>query len=213
HVHYTEYAPPVLRPPSPASSVGTTYGPDQTSFSDSEYRLSQPAFEQKWEEKIQLNMPRKEELDADQDPLLTIPRAAGPAVPIAERKIVLHDRVMLSLRAAVAQLEENELFEQALLRGSQAGLETQPSTNDVDVLLRSMMGPGLNINAGPHMGMSTAPHRGPRPPTAGSGMTNGPWNNFGKATGVDRRESVVASGDNMLSETTVGKRSRNGSSR
>ena len=68
-----EYAPPVLRVPSPTSSVGTTYGPDQTSFSDTE--LSQPAFENKWLAKLNLNKPRKEEEEADEDPLILRPKS------------------------------------------------------------------------------------------------------------------------------------------
>lgn len=54
-------------------------------------------------------------------------------------RTVLYDHVMGNLRQAVAQLEENELFEQTLRRGSQAALQIQPSTNDIDALMRSMM--------------------------------------------------------------------------
>lgn len=68
--HHPEYAPPVLRAPSPASSVGTTYGPDQTSFSDSEHQISQVAFERKWLAKLNLDKPRKEEEEANENPLL-----------------------------------------------------------------------------------------------------------------------------------------------
>ena len=71
---------------------------------------------------------------------------------------MLYDHVMGNLRQAVAQLEENELFEQTLRRGSQAALQIQPSTNDIDTLMRSMMGPSMKITAGrPHMGVSVAP--------------------------------------------------------
>jgi len=69
--HHTEYAPPVLRAPSPASSIGTTYGEDQTSFSDSE--LSQGSFEKKWEELLWLGFAGVEGQSANRDPLL--PRA------------------------------------------------------------------------------------------------------------------------------------------
>lgn len=54
-------------------------------------------------------------------------------------RTVLYDHVMGNLRQAVAQLEENELFEQTLRRGSRAALQIQPSTNDIDTLMRSMM--------------------------------------------------------------------------
>lgn len=68
--HHPEYAPPVLRAPSPASSVGTTYGPDQTSYSDSEHQISQVAFEKKWLAKLDLDKPRKEEEEANESPLI-----------------------------------------------------------------------------------------------------------------------------------------------
>jgi hypothetical protein len=54
HVHSPTYASPVLRAPSPASSLGTSYAPDATSFSDTETELSRSAFERKWEDKLRL---------------------------------------------------------------------------------------------------------------------------------------------------------------
>lgn len=85
HTHYTQYADPVVRHPSPASSVGTTYGADQTSLNDSE--LSQAAFERKQESEIALHLQRDEELKAAQDPLLTISLAGGKPVRYGERKL------------------------------------------------------------------------------------------------------------------------------
>jgi len=141
-----EYANPVIhRMPSPTSSVGTVYGLDETALSDSEYKLSDSAFARKCEEQMELYMPRKEETEADQDPLLTIPQSGGMPLRISERELdhveerLLYDHVMGNLRQAVAQIEENELFEQTLRRGSQAALQIQPSTNDIDTLMRSMM--------------------------------------------------------------------------
>ncbi len=64
----TEYASPVLRAASPASSVGTVYGPDQTSFSDSD--LSPFRFQVKYDAQIGLGEPRREEVLANLDPLL-----------------------------------------------------------------------------------------------------------------------------------------------
>lgn len=71
--HVTEYAPPVIRAASPASSVGTAYGVDQTAFSDSEGYLDQTAFERKWEERLGLGEPRAEEAIANRPPLLIRP--------------------------------------------------------------------------------------------------------------------------------------------
>jgi hypothetical protein len=76
--HHTEYAPPVLRAPSPASSVGTAYAEDQTSFSDSEHQLSQAAFEKKWEGRLELGKPRREEEIANISPLIPRPPPGSP---------------------------------------------------------------------------------------------------------------------------------------
>lgn len=119
--------------------------------------------------------------------------------------IAAFDRIMASLRAEVAKLQEDELFEQILLRGSKAALEAQPVTNDIDALMRSMMGPSLNIS-GPHMGKTDGV------PKTGHEIVNGPWNNFGEPASRERRESLLAA-DSFLSGTTAGKRSRNGTSR
>lgn len=130
------------------------------------------------------------------------------------QRIVMYERVMASLRAEVAQLRENELFEQILRRGSKAALDVQPVTGDIDALMRSMMGPSMDLNKGPQMGIvptPTEPSRAP-PPTTGPGITNGPWNNFGEPSEAERRYSTL-SAENILSGTTAGKRSRNGTSR
>lgn len=59
HTGDPAYASPVIRAPSPASSVGTAYGADESTQSDSE--LSPEAFEQKWSSKLKLDGPRIEE--------------------------------------------------------------------------------------------------------------------------------------------------------
>jgi len=149
-----EYADPVIREPSPASSVGSVYGPDQTASSDTESVLDQPAFERKWEERLDLRRATREEELADADPLL--PR---PATAMEER--VLFERVVRSLRMRVEELEENELFEQTMLRGSQAGLEEQSIPKDIDALMLSMMTASAPVAADS---------------SANATVTDGPWN-------------------------------------
>jgi hypothetical protein len=119
---------------------------------------------------------------------------------------VLHDRVMASLRSAVANIQEHFIYDQILERGSMAAIEEQGESNDIDALMRSMMGPSMNITAG---------NNGRRPSTTTNtpAMTNGPWNNFGRPSESERRASLLPTNDVMLSGTTVGKRSRNGTSR
>jgi len=150
-----EYADPVIREPSPASSVGTVYGPDQTASSDDE--LDQLAFERKWEDRLDLRRATREEELADADPLF--PR---PSTAVEER--VLFERIVRNLRMKVEELEESELFEQTMLRGSQAGLEEETIPKDIDSLMLSMMG-----------GSST------RVPdtSANATVTDGPWNQTG----------------------------------
>lgn len=48
---------------------------------------------------------------------------------------------MANLRKEVRKLEEDELFERAMRQGSQAGREEQPSSDDIDVIMRSIMQP------------------------------------------------------------------------
>lgn len=105
----------------------------------------------------------------------------------------------------VRALEENELFEQILLQGSKIGLEPSPSSNDIDAILTSMMGPSLNLNRNAPIVSSPAPWtKGPTitstplPPElqpleidpVAPHVTPGPWNNYGKARPSRRRSSV-----------------------
>lgn len=52
---------------------------------------------------------------------------------------MIHEQILRSLRYQVHLLEDDELFEQTLLRGSQAALSAQPESGDIDALMRSMM--------------------------------------------------------------------------
>jgi len=71
HAGDPAYASPVIRPPSPASSVGTAYGPDDTSLSDSE--LSQDDFERKAIANLRLDEPKHDEVHNLKDPLIICP--------------------------------------------------------------------------------------------------------------------------------------------
>ena len=62
------------------------------------------------------------------------------------RSLELYETVLASLRAEVRNLEENELVDRMLQRGSRAALEVLPSSSDIDVLMKSMMAvPSLNF--------------------------------------------------------------------
>jgi hypothetical protein len=94
----------------------------------------------------------------------------------------IHEKILRSLRYQVHLLEENELFEQTLLQGSQAAFESQPTSNDIDTLMRSMMtlAPNSSIanvvtrknNLSVETGYTTANTTATA--TAGT-ITHGPW--------------------------------------
>src|SRR4030081_3191991 len=116
-VHITEYAPPVLRAASPASSVGTVYGEDQTSLSDLE--LDDAALARKYDDLLELRKPSKEEEEANQFLLLerpdkgaqaekgtrsiTVESALLPKLMFAyfSTAVELYEKTMVSLRRQV----------------------------------------------------------------------------------------------------------------
>ena len=65
------YAPPVIRQNSPSNSIGTEYGPDETSESDRD--LSAAEFAKKIEEQIGLRLERPDETEANRNVLLPKP--------------------------------------------------------------------------------------------------------------------------------------------
>ncbi|KAJ3511707.1 hypothetical protein NMY22_g15566 [Coprinellus aureogranulatus] len=197
----TAYAPPVtVRAPSPASSIGTLYSDDATS--DHELRMSEVEFARFCEEKIKLNHPRPEEERAQREPLIRDP-ARGKG---GDAEHALYERIVASLRAEIKRLEDEEIFERALRKGSQIGLEQQPPTSDIDKIMRSMMGPGFSLalaasgsGSGPTAAgaTSTTSNAATRTsttatefqqqtqptqlvPTQPADVAPGPWNNYGK---------------------------------
>ncbi|KAK0459568.1 uncharacterized protein EV420DRAFT_1763275 [Desarmillaria tabescens] len=125
-----------VRAVSPTSSIGSTCH-DQTSASDGE--LSQAAFERKWEAKIGLGKQRVDEEKAECHVLF-----ARPTTPSSERS--LYERILHNLRCEVDQIRDNEIFEQNMSFGPDT--LDQPSTNDVEEILQSMMsGSSLSTTA------------------------------------------------------------------
>ncbi|KIM81027.1 hypothetical protein PILCRDRAFT_821864 [Piloderma croceum F 1598] len=214
HVHSPAYAPPVLRAPSPASSLGTTYAPDATSFSDTEAELSQATFEKKWEDKLRLGREFAREWNGDlgegegegdedgyegwngmravrdreregwgREPLFNI--GESQRTPAEDKYI--HERIVSSLRYQIHLLEQNEIFEQTLLtRGGPSeaalSLDHQPSTNDIDSLMRSMMTLGPSGPSNTPSASATPNSRSNRNGSVGTAnttsagtITHGPW--------------------------------------
>ena len=74
HIHTGDppYAPPLLRAASPSSSIGTTYDEDSTTTQDDQ--MSKEQFSLVCEQRLLINMPRQEEIDANVDPLFPKPK-------------------------------------------------------------------------------------------------------------------------------------------
>lgn len=62
---------------------------------------------------------------------------------------------MHNLRIQVERLQDDALFEQTVLRGSLLPEGPQPSSNDIDAILQSMM--GTTLGSSPARGAATSP--------------------------------------------------------
>lgn len=60
------------------------------------------------------------------------------------RQTVLFVGVMSNLRTQVKALEDDEIFEASALRNLNPAFEEQPSSNDIDSIMQSLMGSSLN---------------------------------------------------------------------
>lgn len=74
-------------------------------------------------------------------------------------------------------MDDEEIYERALFRGSQIGLEVQPPTSDIDKIMRSMMGGGLDLST--HAPVPD-PTTGEIPTQQAEATLPGPWNSYGK---------------------------------
>ncbi|KAI0032782.1 hypothetical protein K488DRAFT_38561, partial [Vararia minispora EC-137] len=127
------YARAVIRVPSPTESIDTQYGPDETDIDDR--LLSDPQFEQKVLNGLRIHEPTDLEHWNDAMPV-RFPRVR----PGSQEEQTLYQHTMWSLRKRVTELEENELFNNIMQRGSQISFDT-PKTSSVDAIMQSIMGP------------------------------------------------------------------------
>lgn len=74
---------------------------------------------------------------------------------------------MQKLRAEIKKLQDNELFEQVILRGTHAGRDNLTPTGDIDDIVQSMLEPvrpsGPKPNAGDNIGPSIMTNKSPAP--------------------------------------------------
>lgn len=75
--------------------------------------------------------------------------------------------ILHKLRTEIKKLQDNELFEQALLKGSQVGQDNLTPTGDIDTIVQSMLEPdhpsGPKPNAGDNIGPAIMSNQSPAP--------------------------------------------------
>ena len=85
---------------------------------------------------------------------------------------------MQNLRAEMKKLQDNELFEQAILKGSQVGRDSLTPTGDIDAIMQSMLEPdrdrpsGPKPNAGDNIGPSIMTNQSPLVPSSERDFAN-----------------------------------------
>ncbi|KAI0631952.1 hypothetical protein C8Q77DRAFT_1158645 [Trametes polyzona] len=130
------YVPTIMRAPSPSSTIGTDYGPDETDFVDAD--LEELEFRRKCEEMVGINRPRPEEEEANRDPLVHPRPLRQKFTPVEEKQMFEH--IMNNLRATVKKLEEEELFEQTAVKSAAVALDDPlPTSDNLDDILRGLM--------------------------------------------------------------------------
>ena len=111
-------------------------------------------------------------------------------------------------------LDEEEIYERAMMKGSQIGLEYQAPTTDIDRIMRSMMSPAFALSpssssqpqAGPS-GVATTGTSPPPFPRSTAPIASGPWNNYGKKPDSLKNvlpPGLVGSGLSQITTSTSG---------
>ena len=173
------YTSALVPAPSPTSSIGSRLPDDETDPDDA--RLTQEEFDAKCWKALKIDEPTKEETNAMGRPIyhgghkLDPERGGWPVesatwnpsdlVLLSTARIV--PVIMQNLRAQMKKLQDNELFEQAILKGSQAGQDSLTPTGDIDAIMQSMLEPehpsGPKPNAGDNIGPSIMINQSPSP--------------------------------------------------
>ena len=173
------YASALVPAPSPTSSIGSRLPDDETDPDDA--MLTQEEFDAKCWKALKIDEPTVEELNAMGRPTyhgghkMDPERGGGSVEPVTWNlsKFVFFDTarivpvIMQNLRAQMKKLQDNELFEQAILKGSQVGQDNLTPTGDIDAIMQSMLEPDLpsgpKPNAGDNIGPSIMINQSPSP--------------------------------------------------
>jgi len=173
------YSSALVPAPSPASSIGSRLPEDETDPDDA--LLSQEEFDAKCWKALKIDEPTKEEKDAMERPIYhgghkVDPERGGrfvgpvtwnPSDLVLPPTAKIVSVIMQGLREEMKKLQDNELFEQAILKGSQVGQDSLTPTGDIDAIMQSMLEPthpsGPKPNAGDNIGPSIMINQSPSP--------------------------------------------------
>ncbi|KAL5512769.1 hypothetical protein ACEPAG_3035 [Sanghuangporus baumii] len=126
------YATPVLRAPSPAESINTEYGQDDSSIADA--GTDDEEFARQIEEQIGLRRMTWQEAGSPKPVILPRPQKDS------KEEQQLFERVMKNLREKVKEIEDEELFDSVVtLNPGPAFVPTDPTAQDVEAIMRSML--------------------------------------------------------------------------
>lgn len=182
------YASALVPAPSPTSSIGSRLPDDETDPDDA--RLTQEEFDAKCWKTLMIDEPTAEETSATRRPVyhaghkvdpeqggrsieLLIWNASDLALASAAKFVPI---LMQNLRTEMKRLQDNELFEQAILKGSQVGRGSLTPTGDIDAIMQSMLEPdhpsGPLPNAGDNIGPSIMANQSPFVPSSERDVAN-----------------------------------------
>lgn len=182
------YASALVPAPSPTSSIGSRLPDDETDPDDA--RLTQEEFDAKCWKALKIDDPTTEETSAMRRPVYHAchrmdPEQAGRSVdPItwstSDFTLIVTAKFvpifMQNLRTEMKKLQDNELFEQAILKGSQVGRDNLTPTGDIDAIMQSMLEPdhppGPKPNAGDNIGPSIMTSQSPFLPPSERDIAN-----------------------------------------
>ncbi|KAI0028442.1 hypothetical protein K488DRAFT_31777, partial [Vararia minispora EC-137] len=133
------YENPVMRPPSPAGSINTDYGPDEMDPTD--LVPTDREFERKILENLRIDEQTDQEKNNEVGPMLLtfLARLRGVQPGSSEEK-ALYLSTMAALQRRVQELIEDELVENMMLKGSQVPSDAPNPSGDIDEIMRSIMG-------------------------------------------------------------------------
>ena len=182
------YASALVSAPSPTSSIGSRLPDDETDPDDA--RLTQEEFDAKCWKTLRIDEPTTEETSAMRRPVYHAGHRIDPEQAGRSLELIIWNVsdlgldyaakfvpiFMQNLRMEIKTLQDNELFEQTIIKGTQVGRDSLTPTGDIDAIMQSMLEPdhpsGPKPNAGENIGPSIMTNQSPLVPSSERDIAN-----------------------------------------